>query len=58
VFFLGFWFILQLFSGAVQLSIARGTGGVAFLAHVGGFVAGLVFGGLTAALTRPDGARE
>ncbi|HWR96883.1 MAG TPA: rhomboid family intramembrane serine protease [Candidatus Methanoperedens sp.] len=37
-FFLGFWFLMQFFSGA--LSIGSG-GGVAWFAHVGGFVAGL-----------------
>jgi len=37
---LGFWFILQLFQGGLM---ARGEeGGVAYLAHVGGFVAGIV----------------
>mgnify|MGYP001544574248 CR=1 FL=1 len=35
---LGYWFILQLASGA--LSIGHGGGGVAFWAHVGGFAAG------------------
>ncbi len=36
---LGFWFVLQLFSGT--LSIAAGTAtGIAYFAHVGGFVAG------------------
>jgi membrane associated rhomboid family serine protease len=42
---LGYWFVLQFLSGAVTLSIAqRGhdVGGVAFWAHVGGFVAGMV----------------
>jgi membrane associated rhomboid family serine protease len=33
---LGYWFLLQLFGGAA----AAGEGGVAFWAHVGGFVAG------------------
>jgi len=41
---IGFWIVLQLFSGFG--SIARtdetaDTGGVAYMAHVGGFVAGL-----------------
>jgi membrane associated rhomboid family serine protease len=37
---LGFWFVLQLFQGGLM---ARGEeGGVAYLAHIGGFVAGLV----------------
>jgi membrane associated rhomboid family serine protease len=42
--FLGYWFVLQFFSGAAA-SIAetsRSTGGVAFWAHVGGFAAGLL----------------
>lgn len=39
VVFLGLWFVLQLISVPGSL---RGGGGVAFLAHVGGFVAGLV----------------
>jgi membrane associated rhomboid family serine protease len=40
---LGFWFVLQLVSGVGEVSTqAVGTGGVAFFAHVGGFIAGLV----------------
>jgi membrane associated rhomboid family serine protease len=37
---LGFWFLLQFFTGTQ--SLASGGGGVAWWAHVGGFVAGLV----------------
>ena len=36
---LGFWFLMQLFSAAVPSS---GEAGVAFFAHIGGFLAGLV----------------
>jgi membrane associated rhomboid family serine protease len=42
---LGYWFVLQFLSGAQSLSMAergRDVGGVAFWAHVGGFVAGMV----------------
>ncbi len=39
-FMLGYWFLLQLAGGAV--SLGRAGGGVAFWAHVGGFVAGAV----------------
>lgn len=39
---LGFWFVLQLFSGAMTSSSG---GGVAWWAHVGGFVAGMVLVG-------------
>ncbi len=38
---LGLWFVLQFFQGALALSFAR-TGGVAWWAHIGGFVFGLV----------------
>jgi len=38
---LGYWFFLQLISGATSLQ-DTGVGGVAFWAHVGGFIAGLV----------------
>jgi membrane associated rhomboid family serine protease len=43
VLFLGYWFFLQFFNGAMSLSVGqRGFGGVAWWAHVGGFVFGLV----------------
>jgi len=41
---LGFWFVLQLLSGG--MSLGQGGGGVAWFAHVGGFVAGMVLIGL------------
>ena len=43
VFLLGIWFILQLFTGAAVVGAnASDVGGVAYFAHVGGFVAGMV----------------
>jgi hypothetical protein len=42
---LGEWIVLQFFNGAATLSMAqagRDVGGVAFWAHIGGFVAGMV----------------
>jgi membrane associated rhomboid family serine protease len=37
-----YWFLLQVFGGVGQLSMAgRDAGGIAWLAHVGGFVAGI-----------------
>jgi membrane associated rhomboid family serine protease len=39
--YLGFWFLMQLINGAAALTIARDSGGVAWWAHVGGFVAGM-----------------
>ena len=40
VFMLGYWFLLQLLGGIP--SLGREAGGVAFFAHAGGFVAGMV----------------
>ncbi|OGD56551.1 rhomboid family intramembrane serine protease [Candidatus Bathyarchaeota archaeon RBG_13_52_12] len=39
---LGFWFVLQFFSGIGSIAVSSETGGVAYMAHIGGFVAGLV----------------
>lgn len=41
---LGFWFVMQLFNGiaAIGLSAEATMGGVAWWAHIGGFLAGLV----------------
>ena len=39
---LGFWFILQFFSGIGSIAVSSETGGVAYMAHIGGFVAGFV----------------
>jgi membrane associated rhomboid family serine protease len=37
---LGFWFVMQLLEGLGGLGAVQQEGGVAFMAHVGGFVAG------------------
>jgi membrane associated rhomboid family serine protease len=39
---LGFWFLMQLFSAGAAAGSAGASGGVAFMAHVAGFVTGLV----------------
>ena len=39
---LGFWFLMQLFSAGQLGGAAGASGGVAFMAHVAGFVAGVV----------------
>lgn len=39
---IGFWIVLQLFSGIGSVANTADTGGVAYMAHIGGFVAGLV----------------
>jgi membrane associated rhomboid family serine protease len=38
---LGLWFVLQFFSGVLSLG-GPDVGGVAFWAHIGGFVSGVV----------------
>ncbi len=40
-FYIGYWFILQLFSGTLSLGFGGTPGGVAWWAHIGGFVAGI-----------------
>ena len=37
---LGFWFVLQLIDGLAALGAVQTGGGIAFYAHIGGFVAG------------------
>lgn len=40
IFVLGFWFILQFFNGLAALDVPQ-AGGIAYFAHIGGFVAGV-----------------
>jgi membrane associated rhomboid family serine protease len=44
IFLLGFWFLMQLFSaGSIAVTASsHGGGGVAFMAHVAGFLTGIV----------------
>lgn len=47
VFYLGFWFLSQLFNGALSFGAgAQMYGGVAWWAHAGGFLAGFLLVGL------------
>ncbi len=39
---IGLWIVLQLFSGIGSIASTSQTGGVAYMAHIGGFAAGLV----------------
>jgi len=51
---LGFWILIQLFNGIGSVVTTSETGGgVAYMAHIGGFVAGLVLVKLFAAARRP-----
>jgi rhomboid family protein len=47
IFFLGIWFLMQLFSGVGSIGARAAEGGVAFWAHVAGFATGVIFGGVT-----------
>ncbi|OFW64960.1 MAG: rhomboid family intramembrane serine protease [Actinobacteria bacterium RBG_13_63_9] len=51
---IGFWIVLQLFSGIGSIASTAQSGGVAYMAHIGGFVAGFV---LTFLLRGSRGAR-
>ena len=50
---LGFWFVLQFFSGVGSIADSSETGGVAYLAHIGGFLAGIVMALFLRGSTRP-----
>ena len=55
IFFLGVWFLMQLFSGVGSL-VDTAEGGIAFFAHVGGFAVGVLAGAVARirARTRRD----
>jgi membrane associated rhomboid family serine protease len=50
---LGFWFVLQLFDGVASIG-NMAQGGVAYFAHIGGFVVGLIVGALIRATRGRD----
>jgi len=55
VFMLGYWMLLQVLGGLPALSGEAPGGGVAFWAHIGGFVAGLA---LVMVFVRPEYLRQ
>jgi membrane associated rhomboid family serine protease len=58
--FLPVWFLLQFFNGAASLAAARGTeevAGVAWWAHVGGFVFGAAVAAMVKITSRQNAAR-
>ena len=56
--YLAFWFVLQVLSGVASLGQAEMAGGVAWWAHIGGFLAGIIGVVLFAPPARPAGVRE
>ncbi len=46
IIFLGFWFLSQLIAGTFSIFVGQQAGGVAWWAHIGGFVCGMVLHGL------------
>jgi len=51
---IGFWIVLQLFSSIGSITASADTGGVAYMAHVGGFIAGFVLTFLFRGSARPQ----
>lgn len=43
---IGFWFVLQFFSSFSSEASSGESGGVAYMAHIGGFIAGLILAGV------------
>jgi len=39
---IGFWMVLQFFNGIGSIIYSADTGGIAYMAHIGGFIAGVV----------------
>jgi membrane associated rhomboid family serine protease len=54
---IGFWFLSQLISGVGSIS-STAQSGVAYFAHIGGFIAGLVLIKLFGAGRRPEGGQD
>jgi membrane associated rhomboid family serine protease len=52
IFVLGFWIFIQFINGLGSMANTSETGGVAYMAHIGGFVAGLVLVKVMAAGSR------
>lgn len=50
--FLGYWFLIQFLSGTMAIG-AQSMGGVAWFAHIGGFVAGIAWVVFSGVLSRP-----
>jgi len=49
---IGLWAVFQFINGIGQIAVTEQTGGVAYMAHVGGFVAGMIGGFIARSLGR------
>jgi membrane associated rhomboid family serine protease len=49
---IGLWAVLQFLNGFGQIAVTEQTGGVAYMAHIGGFVAGVIGGVLVRSMGR------
>ena len=56
IFFIGLWFLIQFLSGLGSLSSASTTGGVAWWAHIGGFLIGMLIA-LVVRVVNPKSSR-
>jgi membrane associated rhomboid family serine protease len=54
---IGFWIVLQFVSGIGSIANTVETGGVAYMAHIGGFIAGLVLAAVLRGNRSPQAAR-
>ncbi len=57
VILLGWWFLLQLLNAALSLGVYQ-QGGVAFFAHIGGFICGVVLIRLQLRLSHDDRLKQ
>ena len=58
LFMLGLWILMQFINGVGEIARTPETGGVAYIAHIGGFVAGMVLAPLMAAGQTPRRYRQ
>jgi membrane associated rhomboid family serine protease len=58
LFMLGLWILMQFINGVGEIARTPETGGVAYIAHIGGFVAGMVLAPLMAAGQPPRRYRQ
>ncbi len=54
MYMLGLWIVVQFVNGIGEVANTPETGGVAYMAHIGGFVAGLILAPILSAGRRPE----